>query len=264
MREVDYVVTEPQPPAGIRLERDGRIARITLDRPDRHNALEASDVARIKAFLEEVDARRDVRVLVLTGAGDTTFCSGASLSQMQSGEMTGAIFETMTDRLAGLRVPTVCALNGNVYGGGAELALCCDFRLGVEGMRLLVPAANLGVCYPVGGLARYVERLGLSTANRILLAAEEFDARELLRVGFLSQCIARSNFHEAVSGLAERLADLAPLAVQGMKRILLDTARGSLDRAEAERLIERCEQSSDLQEGLRAWRERRGPEFTGE
>ena len=257
-------MTEPQPSAGLRLARDGRIARITLDRPDRHNAIEASDVAQIKAFLEDVDKSRDVRVLVLTGAGETTFCSGASLSQMQSGEMSGAIFESMTDQLAELRVPTVCALNGNVYGGGAELALCCDFRVGVEGMRLSVPAARLGVCYPVGGLTRYIERLGLATANRILLAAEELEAGELLRVGFLSQCVARSNFTVAVSGLADRLADLAPLAVQGMKRILLDAARGSLDRAEAGRIIERCEQSSDFQEGLRAWREKRSPEFTGE
>jgi enoyl-CoA hydratase/carnithine racemase len=257
-------VTEPQPSAGLRLARDGRIARITLDRPDRHNALQASDVVRIKAFLAEVDESRDVRVLILTGAGETTFCSGASLSQMQSGEMSGAIFETMTDHLVELRVPTVCALNGNVYGGGAELALCCDFRVGVEGMRLSVPAAKLGVCYPPGGLTRYVERLGLSTANRILLAAEELEAGELLRVGFLSQCVPRSGFTEAVSALVDRLADLAPLAVQGMKRILLHAAQGSLDRVEAERLIERCEQSSDLQEGLRAWRERRSPEFTGE
>ena len=115
----------------------------------------------------EIEANRDLRVLVLTGAGDATFSSGASLAQMQTGEMSGEIFDTLTGRLAGVRVPTVCALNGNVYGGGAELALCCDFRVGRHGMRLSVPAARLGVCYPIGGLTRYVERLGLSSASRI-------------------------------------------------------------------------------------------------
>ena len=78
--------------------------------------------------------------------------------------------QTLTDRLAAVRVPVICALNGSVYGGGAEIALCCDFRIGVRGSRLAVPAARLGVCYPLGGLTRYVQRLGLATAERLLVA----------------------------------------------------------------------------------------------
>lgn len=249
--------------AGIRLERDGPVARITLDRPAQHNALRAEDVAAFRRYLDDVEARQETRVLLLTGAGVRTFCSGASLAQMESGEMSGAIFDTVTDRLAHLRVPTVCALNGDAYGGGAELALCCDFRVGYSEMRLSVPAARLGVCYPVGGLGRYVRRLGLGPASRILLASEELGGDELRRIGFLTHLADRDRVGPEAEALAARLAALAPLAVQGMKRIMLQASERSVDAEEAERLIARAAGSEDVREGLRAARERRDPDFRG-
>ncbi|MGB0544521.1 MAG: enoyl-CoA hydratase/isomerase family protein [Longimicrobiales bacterium] len=249
--------------SGIRFERDTRTARITLNRPERHNALGADDVARMVEIFDEIEADPAIRVLLLTGAGDHTFCSGASLDQMSSGQMSGAIFDTMTNRLSALRVPTVCALNGDVYGGGAELALCCDFRIGVEAMRLSVPAARLGVCYPLGGLTRYVRRLGPSIANRMLLAAEDMDGVELLRIGFLTELVAREAFEDAVTDRIARLRDLAPLAVQGMKQIMRGIEEGSMDPLEASAIIDRCTTSDDLREGIAAWREGREPEFRG-
>lgn len=249
--------------SGIRFERDTRTARITLNRPERHNALGADDVARMVEIFDEIEADPAIRVLLLTGAGDHTFCSGASLDQMSSGQMSGAIFDTMTNRLSALRVPTVCALNGDVYGGGAELALCCDFRIGVEAMRLSVPAARLGVCYPIGGLTRYVRRLGPSIANRMLLAAEDMDGVELLRIGFLTELVAREAFEDAVTDRIARLRDLAPLAVQGMKQIMRGIEEGSMDPLEASAIIDRCTTSDDLREGIAAWREGREPEFRG-
>ena len=248
---------------GISFERDEHIARVTLNRPGRHNALEVADVNRMVAVLSDIEADATIRVLLLTGSGDRTFCSGASLDQMSSGQMSGELFDTMTDRLAALRVPTVCALNGNVYGGGAELALCCDFRIGVEGMRMSVPAARLGVCYPIGGLTRYVRRLGHGTANRILLAAEEMDGAELLRIGFLTELTTRGAFDDAVRLRVARLAELAPLAVQGMKQIMQAIADGSTDELDIDRIIERCTASDDLREGIRAWQDRRDPRFKG-
>ncbi len=249
--------------SGIRFERDTRTARITLNRPERHNALGADDLVRMVEIFDEIEADPAIRVLLLTGAGDRTFCSGASLDQMSSGQMSGAIFDTMTNRLAALRVPTVCALNGDVYGGGAELALCCDFRIGVEAMRLSVPAARLGVCYPIGGLTRYVRRLGPSIANRMLLAAEDMDGVELLRIGFLTELVAREAFEDAVTDRIARLRDLAPLAVQGMKQIMRGIEEGSMDPLEASAIIDRCTTSDDLREGIAAWREGREPEFRG-
>ena len=238
------------------------MARIELARPEQHNAIEAGDIERIRGHLADVDADPAVRVLVMTGQG-RTFCAGASLSEIESGAMTGALFETLTDGLAAVRVPTICALNGSVYGGGTELALCCDFRIGVLGSRMSVPAARLGLCYPLAGLRRYVEALGLGVASRVLLAGEELDADEMLAVGFLHRLVAREGLETETEALARRLASLAPLAVQAMKRLLREIARGEVDADEARRLVASCAASQDLREGLAARRERRPPEFRG-
>lgn len=249
--------------AGIRLDIDGPVARLTLDRPERHNALDAAGVSRFLECLDAVESTGSVRVLVLAGNGSSTFCAGAALDQMESGEMSGEIFDELTGRLAAFPVPTVGVLDGSVYGGGAELGLCCDFRLGADDIQLSVPAARLGVCYPVGGLTRYVERLGLGTASRILLANEVMDSLELERVGYLTHRVARHDLPGVVDELVERLASLAPLAVQSMKGILLAIAAGKLDAGAADLAIGRCSDSNDLKEGLAAHRERRTPKFEG-
>jgi enoyl-CoA hydratase len=242
---------------------DGHIARITLNRPDRHNALEAQDIELFRSALATVAADEQIRVLVVTGSGSETFCAGASLKQLNTGKMSGAVFDTLTDDLAGIRVPTVCGVNGGVYGGGAEIALCCDFRIGVTTSRLSVPAARLGICYPIGGLQRYVERLGLDTACRILVANEELTAEEMLRLGFLHRVVEPDTLARETQVLADRLAGLAPLAAQGMKRILGEIASGTVDRAAADETVARCMASEDLQEGLRAQRAGEEPRFEG-
>lgn len=256
-------MAEPASTDHVRLFVEADVATILLDAPEQHHALGRADVAAFRSHLDRVDADESIRVLVLTGTGTSTFCAGASLPEMESGAMSGQIFETLTDRLAAVRVPAICALNGNVYGGGAEIALCCDFRIGAEGIRLAVPAARLGVCYPLGGLTRYVQRLGLGVAERLLVAVEELDAEEMLRVGFLTQLVPHVELRAATERLSERLAAGAPLAVQTMKRILCSVAAGGIDAAEAAALIERCDASADLREGLAARREGRTPRFEG-
>lgn len=249
-------------PSAIRLELADRIARITLDRPERHNALEAVDVRALREAFETVD-NSDVRALLLTGAGDETFTSGASLDQMQSGEMSRALFSTVTDRLIAVGVPTVCAIRGRIYGGGGELALCCDFRVGSEETALLVPAAKLGLAYPEAGLRRYVERLGHAAAARIFLAAETIGGDELHRIGYLTHSVRPDDVRRTADELCRRLSSLAPLALRSMKRSLSGLASGTFDAEEAAASARLCDESADLAEGLAAWRERRTPEFRG-
>ena len=254
---------DPSRSTGIRLAHAAGIATITLSRPERHNALGAEDVTALLQHLDAVEQDESIRVVVLTGAGDRTFCAGASLDEMESGAMDEHRFETATDRLASLDRPTICALNGNAYGGGAELALCCDFRVGMSGMKVAVPAARLGVCYPPGGLTRYAHRLGYGAAARLFLAAEEMDAEELYRLGFLTHLVATEELQATVDGLSERIAALAPLAVRGMKEILRGALDGAIPREAANALVERAAQSNDLREGLAARREGREPDFRG-
>lgn len=244
-------------------EQSGHVARITLNNPDRHNSLGGDELKALQAHFDTVEADDSVRVLVVTGNGEKTFCAGAALHQLSGGEIEPDFFQHTTDKLAALRVPTICALNGSVFGGGVELALSCDFRVGVEGSRLRVPAAQIGLCYPLSGIKRFVERLGVNLAKRVLVSAEEFDDREMLALGFLDQLVPRDKLAATTTEMAERMAGLAPLAVQAMKEILQQAAGGGIDMERAQALSKRCADSEDLREGFKAQREKRAPDFTG-
>jgi len=231
--------------------------------PERHNSLGRDELEAIQACLDEVATDTQVRVLVVTGAGDKTFCAGASLSELGAGEISGDCFQATINKLETLDIPTICALNGSVFGGGVELALSCDFRIGVAGTRLRVPAAAIGLCYPIEGINRFVERLGVNLAKRILVASEEFDAEGMLEIGFLDHLVLPGQLEDRTDELAQHIAGLAPLAVRAMKAILQQAAAGSIDPEQAEALSRQCLESEDLQEGFTAQRERRAARFKG-
>lgn len=243
--------------------RTGHVGRLLLNNPERHNSLGQEQLEGIQARLAEVAADEQVRVLIVTGAGEKTFCAGASLQELSAGQISSDYFQAMTGQLADLAIPTVCALNGNVFGGGVELALCCDFRIGVEGSRLRVPAAAIGLCYPLTGIQRFVERLGVNLAKRILVASEEFDAEAMLNIGFLDHLVLPGQLEAAADDFALHIAGLAPLAVRSMKTILQQAATGGIDSEQAQRLSQLCLDSEDIQEGFSAQREKRKPRFKG-
>ena len=196
--------------------------------------------------------------------GDKTLCAGAALNQVGAGELDGRNFEELMDRLEHLSVPTLCSLNGNVYGGGVEFTLCCDFVLGLTGSRAFVPPARLGLCYGFSGLARYVNRIGLSAAKRLLVGNETFDAEELLRTGVYDYLVDPDQREDREREIIERLEGLAPLAVKHMKRTLNEIANGTVVEAEAKKREKQCAHSKDLKIGVTAQREKATPEFLGE
>ena len=162
-----------------------------------------------------------------------------------------------------MRVPTICALNGSVYGGATDLALACDFRIGVEGMELGMPASRLGVHYYLSGMRRYVTRLGLGAAKRLFLTGVSMGAGALLEIGYLDEVVPAGDLAKRVDALATLLASRAPLAVQGMKGALNAIAGGTAEAAEVDAAVLRCMRSDDLIEGLSAWKEKRAPVFRG-
>ncbi|WP_116367453.1 enoyl-CoA hydratase/isomerase family protein [Parahaliea mediterranea] len=247
----------------IHYQQNGQVGRLLLNVPARHNALGGDELYAIRDILAGLHGPNAPRVLVVSGAGGKTFCAGASLAELNSGRISGELFQETTDQLAALAIPTVAAINGNVFGGGVELALSCDFRFGVEGSRLRVPAAAIGLCYPVGGIQRFVQRLGVSAAKRLLLAAETLDCQGMLDIGFLDFRLPRERLDDEVTAFAEQLASLAPLAVQSMKAIIAGVAAGSLDAGRADALVAQCRDSADLQEGFAAQKEKRAPHFVG-
>ena len=244
-------------------QRTGHTGRLTLNNASKHNALGREQLDGIEARLAEVASDKQVRVLVLTGAGEKTFCAGASLQELSAGDIGDNAFQKMTDHLAAMEIPTICAINGDVYGGGVELALSCDFRIGVQGCRMRVPAAAIGLCYPLPGIRRFVSSLGLNVAKRILVASEQFESEALLGIGFLDQLVAPEHLEQVVTQRAQHIGALAPLAVQAMKSLLQEAAEVQVDSARAEKLLQRCLESEDLQEGFAAKREKRSPCFQG-
>ncbi|GHD38060.1 enoyl-CoA hydratase/isomerase family protein [Halioglobus pacificus] len=247
----------------ISFEQQGAIGILTLNNPDKHNSLGKQELDGIQAVLRSVQSDNAVRALIVTGTGDKTFCAGASLAELNAGDISGDDFQATTDMLAALPIPTVCAFNGNVYGGGSELSLSCDFRIGFDGMKLRVPAATIGLCYPISGIQRFVERLGVGPAKRLLLAAEFVDSRQLYEMGFLDQLVNREAIGQASMDYAATLAERAPMAVAAMKKIINHVAAGTLDMDDAQALAKECSDSKDLQEGFVAQREKRAPVFKG-
>ena len=255
----EYLMTDT-----ILYSRQGHVGRLVLNNPQRHNSLGREQLYALQGHLADVADDDQVRVLIVTGTGEKTFCAGASLQELGGGEMKDDAFQNMTGQLADLNIPTICALNGDVFGGGVELAVSCDFRIGIEGSRMRVPAAAIGLCYPLSGITRFVECLGVHATKRILVASEEFDATNQLEIGFLDHVVLQQNLVEVVNDLAQHVAGLAPLAVQAMKSILKQAARGSIDSGMAADLSRMCLESQDLKEGFAAKSEKRNPRFSGQ
>ncbi len=250
------------------LKIDGARATITLNDPAKHNRLDTPGLGKLKGAIEKADADPNVRVTVLTGAGEKSFCSGYDLGSISSGKDVkppeGAhSFETVMDRLEAMRMPTLCALNGGVYGGATDMALACDFRLGVRGMRFFMPAARFGLHYYPSGLRRYTQKVSPSFAKRAFLLSEDFTDEDLLRVGYLDWLVDRAEFAAKVDETAAKLAGLAPLAMSNMKRAIEQFAQAEPNIPKIRAGIDECRTSEDLREGLAALKERRTPAFKG-
>lgn len=247
----------------IEAEIRGPVGQIVLNRPTAHNALDRAGIDALAAVLADWQARAALRVVLLTGRG-RSFCAGAALGEVAGGGFGGANpLTALCDRLEAFPAPVVAGLNGGVYGGGVELALACDFRVGVEGMRAFVPPARLGIHYEPAGIARAVDRLGSQMARRMFLRAESFEAEALFRAGFVDELVPPDRLAARLDEIAAEIAALAPLAVRGMKQTLREIVSGTLDADAARSRIAACFASEDHAEGLAAQREKRTPRFTG-
>jgi enoyl-CoA hydratase len=249
------------------LEIDGARATIRLNRPKHLNRLQAEDLDMLHGLFDRIEADAAIRVLVVTGTG-RTFSAGYDLNSVAARAVSaveensaGSAFEVVVNRLEDLRVPTICRLNGGVYGGATDLALACDFRIGVDTGEMFMPAARLGLHYYRSGIARYVSRLGADNARKLFLTAEKIGAPEMLRIGYLTAMVPADQLDEEVGRLARLLAGNAPVAMAGMKRTINEIARGKLDEAAADRRARDSMRGAEIKEGVRAFAEKRPPKF---
>jgi enoyl-CoA hydratase/carnithine racemase len=248
------------------LEINGARATIRLNRPRHLNRLQPEDLDALLELFDRIEADAAIRVLVLTGTG-RAFSAGYDLGSIteraaHAQEQTaGSAFEFVVNRLEDLAIPTICRINGGIYGGSTDLALACDFRIGVDSCEMFMPAARLGLHYYKSGIKRYVSRLGVDNAKKLFLTAEKVGAPEMLRIGYLTAMAPAEALDGEVDRLAAILAANAPVAMCGMKRTINEFARGELDEAAADRRHRESMCSAEIKEGIKAFAEKRPPKF---
>lgn len=226
---------------------EGR-ATIQLSRPAEHNRIAPSDIGQIMRHLDEIELQKDTRVLVLTGLGDKTFSSGYTLSAIRNG--LDSSFEDMLDRIESFPLPTICALNGSVYGGGTDMAMCCDWRIGVKGIRMFVPAARFGLHYYPGGLRRFVTRLGPVVTKRIFLTCLPLNDEEMLRTGFLQELVQRDAMEASIQTYCTALQEGDAQAISSMKVNIDAIAAGDMDESFGQKMYRQTLASEKLKKRL--------------
>ena len=240
------------------------IATVTLNRPDKRNAMNAAMLRALAKAFDELESRRDVRVVVVRGAGPA-FCSGRDLSDMERGEPQEDIVSVLR-RIERSRHPTIAMLHGDAVAGGCELALHCDLRVAAEGARLGMPLARIGL---VPGFAlgqKLLEIIGPAHTRHLLLTGRPIDARRALEIGMVHQVVPAAELDTATATLARTIADNAPLSLAGIKALIqraLD-ARDHVGHDDVDALIQAARRSRDASEGRRAMLEKRKPVFRGE
>jgi enoyl-CoA hydratase/carnithine racemase len=187
------------------LNLDGPKATLTLNRPAHHNRIDPQDIPKIHEHLDQVEEASSVRLLVITGTGDKTFSSGYTLDAILT-RMDDS-FQQLLGRVEQFSKPTVCALNGSAYGGGVDLATCCDFRIGVLGSRMFIPAAKFGLHYHPDGIRRFVQRFGPVAAKKIFMLGKTMDAQEMLRIGFLNELVPAAELPDVIDGYLQSVIE---------------------------------------------------------
>ncbi len=243
-----------------RLEVTGHQARLVLQRPDKRNRLEPVDLAQIMRHLDEIQNNASIRVVTVEAEGPS-WCSGYHLGALAEGERPQFDFGDVCDALAAVRVPTIAVLGGNVHGGGTDLAVACDLRVGTEDIVLQMPAARIGLQYYASGLHRFVQRIGAAATKRIFLTSETITAEELLRVGYLTEIVAESALGTRVNELCTAISSLSPNAVKLTKIAINNLSGVSPDLEAVQHSHLESLRSADHREAMQAIRERRAPTF---
>lgn len=252
-------------------EREGRLAWITFNRPEARNAMTWGMYDRLERVCASIEDDPEVAVAVLRGAGGRAFVAGTDISQFRefTSEQDAVDYEARIERAVGrleaLSKPTIALLEGACVGGGAALALACDFRYATPALKLGVPIARtLGNTLSITNLARLVDLVGVARAKEVLMLARMLDADEARAAGVVNEVFPAERIEAEVRGVAERLAGLAPRTLQAAKegiRRLLAERRPALETGED--LVTHCYMSEDFRSAVRAFTDKTRHEWTG-
>ncbi|HWC82538.1 MAG TPA: enoyl-CoA hydratase-related protein [Pseudonocardiaceae bacterium] len=251
----------------LRLDVDGRVATLTIDRPERRNALSFEMWSAIPGLMAKVAAEPDVRALVITGGEH--FSAGADISEFRTlrGDSEGAkrynaAVHAGERAVAELAVPTIAAITGFCIGGGCEIALACDLRLAADNARFGITPAKLGIVYNFTSTRQLVDAVGPAWARQILFTGDILDAATALRIGLVNEVHPAGELAERVAGLAARIGERAPVSVRGAKHIIGRITAGQDEEDDSVRArYDEAVRSAEYAEGVAAFLEKRPPRF---
>jgi enoyl-CoA hydratase/carnithine racemase len=252
------------------VEKSGAIARVTINRPDKLNSLNGKVLEELEICFRNLGADADVRVVILTGAGEKAFAAGADIAELAAlTPMEGRDFarrgQRVFDQIENLGKPVIAAVNGYALGGGCELAMACSLRVAAENARLGQPEVKLGIIPGYGGTQRLAALVGKGRSLELITTGEALTAQEAYRIGLVNQVVAAKDLIASCEALAKKIIANAPLAV----KFVLEAVNHGMEMPLAEGLFLEaslfglCCATEDMKEGTRAFLEKRPPKFTG-
>jgi len=248
------------------------IGWMTFNNPARHNATSLEMWQAIEVILDDFDTDDSVRVVVMKGAGDKAFVSGADISEFKErrNNAEGAaeytrISESARAKLSNFRKPLLAMIKGYCLGGGLAVALCADMRFATEDSRFGVPAARLGIAYGFDGLRKLVSLVGPAKANEIMFTAQRIGAEDAQQIGLINRIIPTEELENTVRGIATTISKNAPLSVNASKVTIKEILKDQVDRdmLMLDEITKSCFDSADYKEGREAFMEKREPMFVG-
>jgi enoyl-CoA hydratase len=253
-------------------QQDGPIGWIIFNQPERHNAVSLAMWEALEVIVDHFENNPEIRIVVVRGAGEKAFVSGADISEFEtqrSGEAATRHYNETSQRamrrLRELRKPTLAMIQGYCIGGGLAVALSCDIRLSADNARFAVPAAKLGLGYEYEGVRKLVDLVGPSFAKEIFFTARQFNAQEALEMGLINRVVSVDQLASLIQDYATTIAANAPMTVASIKTIVGEIVKDETQRdiALCDRVVDECFNSQDYREGRTAFMEKRKPVFQG-
>ena len=255
------------------MEKDGPIGWITFNQPQKRNAVSQEMWQRMPEYVRDLAADPAIRVVILRGAGDAAFVAGADISQFKDRRRNAAdeeeyrrISAAGSESLATLGKPLVAMIHGFCIGGGVSIAITCDLRIAADDARFGIPAARLGLGYHYKGMEKLMGLIGPAYTKELFFTARtDFSAQDALRMGLVNQVVPKADLERFTRDYALTMSRNAPLTLRTAKASVEQLLRPAADRdlALLDQLIAECFNSQDYQEGVRAFSEKRRPQFQG-
>ena len=241
-----------------------------FNNPDRRNAVSLEMWQAIPQVLDGFAKDAAIRAVVLTGAGDRAFVSGADISQFESERSSAeavahydAIGEKAQSALKNFDKPVIAMIRGYCIGGGLNIANLCDLRIAADDARFGIPAAKMGLGYRASSMKHLVDIVGAAYAREIMLTARQFNAEEALRMGLVHKVVPVPELEKTTRNYCDMIAANAPLTVRAAKRIIREVCAADYDAEACAAWVKECFESEDYREGRRAFMEKRKPVFKG-